>query len=143
MQVADTGPSPRVCRLAYDSARSVAVLFGGFGNDGDVFDTWEWDGVVWREVEDIGPSLRQAGGMVGTVDDVLLFGGSGEGGLLGDTWAWDGERWRQRQDIGPSPRHSPAMAWDASRDRPVLFGGQAPTGTSLVAGDTWEAFEES
>jgi hypothetical protein len=50
--------------------------------------------------------------------------------------------WQQRQDIGPSPRHTPAMAWDAARDRAVLFGGVFPNPTSsLMVGDTWEAFE--
>jgi hypothetical protein len=169
VQVADTGPTPRVPLLTYDSARNVVVLFGGTGPAARQVlslafdsvrervvlfggrdttnlelqkDTWEWDGVVWKEVQDIGPSPRQGSGMVGTGDDVLLFGGSNEAGLLGDTWAWDGEHWRQRQDIGPSPRHSPGMAWDAGRDRVVLFGGVSPNPTaSLLVGDTWEAFE--
>jgi kelch motif-containing protein len=35
VQVADTGPTPRVPMLTYDSARNVVVLFGGTGEDGD------------------------------------------------------------------------------------------------------------
>jgi hypothetical protein len=144
-QLTNTGPAARqVLSLAFDSVRERVVLFGGRDTTNLELqkDTWEWDGVVWKEVQDIGPSPRQGSGMVGTGDDVLLFGGSNEAGLLGDTWAWDGEHWRQRQDIGPSARHSPGMAWDAGRDRVVLFGGVSPNPTaSLLVGDTWEAFE--
>ncbi len=31
--------------IAYDSVRERYVLFGGFGVDGVLGDTWEWDGV--------------------------------------------------------------------------------------------------
>ena len=80
--------------------------------------------------------------MVGSDDGLLLFGGTDGVDLFGDTWTWDGEHWRQRQDIGPSARHTPAMAWDAARDRAVLFGGVSPNPAgSLMVGDTWEAFE--
>ena len=79
---------------------------------------------------------------------MLLFGGqslnnSGFEMFLGDTWAWDGARWRQRQDFGPDPRMSHALAWDAARNRIVLFGGwfRSNAGERLF-GDTWEAFEK-
>jgi len=44
--------------------------------------------------------------------------------------------WTQRQDVGPQPRVGHAMAYDATRKRVVLVGGD-----SLTAGllrDTWE-----
>jgi hypothetical protein len=191
--------------LTYDSARNVVVLFGGTGEDGDVFDTWEWDGeawtqiedegpqapwftsnvvydaarqvtvlesglassfagrgtwtwdgsawmqltnkcgwdgVVWKEVQNIGPSARQGSGIVGTGDDVLLFGGPTRLG-------WSETPGRGTASTGASGRTSarfrgnpPGMAWDAGRDRVVLFGGVSPNPTaSLLVGDTWEAFE--
>src|SRR5262249_32272141 len=43
--------------------------------------------------------------------------------------------WTQRQDVGPSPRFGHAMAYDTSRHRSVLFGGDAGAGALL--GDTW------
>ena len=145
-QLADTGPSARqVFSLAFDGARQRVVLFGGRDNTDFLLrqDTWEWDGALWKQVENAGPSLRNGAAMVGTSDDVLLFGGSDGNAVLGDTWAWDGQHWRQRQNMGPPPRHTPAMAWDAARDRAVLFGGVSPNpGGSLMVGDTWEAFEE-
>ena len=46
--------------------------------------------------------------------------------------------WTQKQDAGPSARQFPAMAYDSSRGRTVLFGGG--TGTTALTGlnDTWE-----
>jgi len=44
--------------------------------------------------------------------------------------------WTQKQDIGPKPRTAHCMAFDAARNRSVLFGG-----TAFAAGifnDTWE-----
>src|SRR5215208_3728886 len=42
--------------------------------------------------------------------------------------------WTQKQDIGPSPRVQHEMAYDAARQRVVLFGGQ----TDISLNDTWE-----
>jgi hypothetical protein len=38
--------------LAYDKQRDRIVLFGGRKGwpDGDLNDTWEWDGTSWRQV---------------------------------------------------------------------------------------------
>jgi hypothetical protein len=43
--------------------------------------------------------------------------------------------WTQRPDARPAGRIFPAMTFDASRDRVVLFGGQVAGGTN--AADTW------
>jgi hypothetical protein len=45
------GPAPRATgQLVYDDKRDRLVLFGGRNRwpDGDLNDTWEWDGAVWR-----------------------------------------------------------------------------------------------
>ncbi len=43
--------------------------------------------------------------------------------------------WTQKEDIGPSPRYGHAMAYEAARQRVVLFGGSG--GTSPLFNDTW------
>jgi len=43
--------------------------------------------------------------------------------------------WTQKQDVGPSARWGHAMAYDAVRQRTVLFGGD--DGTGAVLRDTW------
>lgn len=47
-------PSVRVAHaMAYDQARSVVVLFGGYNpNDDDLtnfYETWEYDGITWGQ----------------------------------------------------------------------------------------------
>lgn len=44
--------------------------------------------------------------------------------------------WTQKQDIGPKPRMSHRMAFDATRNLTVLFGGTALAGG--LFNDTWE-----
>jgi hypothetical protein len=67
---------------------------------------------------------------------VVLFRGSSlQGAPLRDTWQWDGENWTQLDDIGPPARFGGAMAYDATRDRVVLFAG---TDDTAIFGDTWE-----
>jgi hypothetical protein len=143
-QVADVGP-PQVAyyALAYDSSRERVIHFGGLTTPGFVAlsgDTWEWDGTLWEQVADFGPNPRYGPAMAGN----LLLGGYADGNYFRDTWSWDGEHWRQRQDIGPSPRGFSGMAWDSSRNRAVLFGGQfygPMTSTTQYFGDTWESVE--
>jgi len=43
--------------------------------------------------------------------------------------------WTQKQDVGPGARWGHAMAYDASRQRTILFGGDA--GGGAVRGDSW------
>ncbi|MAG57956.1 MAG: hypothetical protein CMJ83_16855 [Planctomycetes bacterium] len=72
---------------------------------------------------------------------VVMFGGSALFGttsvVVSDTWEWDGVTWLARNvSPAPSARSMSAMAYDAARQRTVLFGGGSPTGATL--GDTWE-----
>jgi hypothetical protein len=47
--------------------------------------------------------------------------------------------WTQKENFGPSPRYGHAMAYDAARQRVVLFGGGVPEGAVIRAlNDTWE-----
>jgi hypothetical protein len=43
--------------------------------------------------------------------------------------------WTQKDDIGPRPRASSAMSFDPSRERLILFGGDA---AATLLRDTWE-----
>jgi len=123
-------PSSRLYHaMAYDSARRVTVLFGGYCNG----DTWELDGTTWTQRAVSGPTGRAGHAMAydAARGVTVLFGGCGNG----DTWEWDGTTWTQRSTTGPSPRWLHAMAYDSTRGVTVLFGGLA--GSSLK-GDTWE-----
>jgi hypothetical protein len=111
------------------------VLFGSAGLN----DTWEWDGQIWIQVSNIGPSPRVNHAM--TYDAArkrtVLFGGERSTGAevlhFADTWEWNGEYWTQVSDTGPSARSEHAMTYDTSISRVVLHGGAGDT-----RGETWE-----
>jgi len=125
--------------MAYDSNRSVCVLFSGYTQvTGLPGDTWEWDGTAWtlRTVFGAPPRKVHAMAFDSSRAKTVLFGGTNDDGYLGDTWEWDGNSWMDRGTTGPSARYSHAMAYDSNRGKTVLFGGYNPTG--LWLSDTWE-----
>ncbi len=146
-------PSPRNSHaLSYDAARQRVVLFGGRSEDDDELqDTWEWDGASWSEAATSAgaPPARRAHALAydAAREQVVLFGGLGEGDdELSDTWTWDGAAWTDvTPDEGsPAARQGHALAYDAVRERVVLFGGIAEPLNFF--GDTWtwdgETWEE-
>lgn len=77
--------------MTYDTAKGVAVLFGGHNGGGDLADTWLWNGANWMQV---GLAVAPLGrGWASMAYDnshrrVVLVDGvnSGGPGYLGDTW---------------------------------------------------------
>jgi hypothetical protein len=145
VQVADIGPAPFVyAAMAFDSKRNVAVFYTSDLN-GTAWATWEWDGESWTQVEDTGPQAAQA--VFQLVYDAarevtILEGGSVAGATsfytpVG-TWQWDGISWTQVSDVGPPARALTGLAYDASRERVVLFGGANLDPGSTLEPDTWE-----
>ena len=123
--------------MASDAARGRIVMFGGgpFPRRPGPWatDTWEWDGLAWRQVATVGP-LGRVSAMVydAARRHVLMFGGVGapageqrDQPDYGDTWAWDGTSWRKLSDAGPSPRNRHAMAFDRKAGVVLLYGGEA------------------
>lgn len=115
--------------LAYDEVRGVVVLFGGFTGSSYRGDTWEWDGETWTLRSTTGPPARSRHGM--TFDSArgvtVLFGGTSSTFLnfsvLDDSWEWDGRQWTSATVVAPPGRASPAMAFDRTIGKTVLFGG--------------------
>jgi hypothetical protein len=65
---------------------------------------------------------------------VVLFGGARDTRWLADTWLWDGIRWNSASPANSPPsRVGAGMAYDATSEKVVLFGGWA----QFVLGDTW------
>ncbi len=141
--------------MAYDRARGVTVLFGGYYYDSSILcdwapcntiqyysDTWEWDGSRWTERIVTGPSPRA--GHVMAYDAVrqviVLFGGDTGTTRMDDTWEWDGQAWTQRTPVTvPPARAHAAMAFDPARGVCVLFGGVTSVDLGLpYLSDTWE-----
>jgi hypothetical protein len=66
-----------------------------------------------------------------------LFGGRDGAVEFADTWEWDGQTWAPKTPAtSPAARWGHALAYDAARQRVVLFGGRNVLSTPF--GDTWE-----
>ena len=140
-EVTPAGPKPSLRwshSMTYDSAREVVVLFGGAseGPQGNLNDTWEFDGVAWSEVSltNPAPQAREAHSMGydSVRGRVVMFGGL-DGSSLGDTWEFDGLDWENvTPPSNPQARYSAALVSLGSRL--VLFGGYMG---SSAYGDTW------
>ncbi|MBI4866058.1 MAG: hypothetical protein HY816_03815 [Candidatus Wallbacteria bacterium] len=133
--------SRQYARSVYDAKRGRVVLFGGENLGTPLGDSWEWDGLVWREpVLAAGPSARSK--MAFAFDEsrkvAVLFGGTANGTTaLGETWEYDGSAWTQKSPAtSPQALAGAAMAYDPARKVVLLFGG-APLPAAPVA-ETWE-----
>ncbi|MEW5988276.1 MAG: kelch repeat-containing protein [Chloroflexota bacterium] len=129
--------------MAYDTARGVAVLFGGYSNGVELNDTWEWISQTrtWVERQPAHrPPVHYGHAMAydAARGVTVLFGGLGDNVVyLNDTWIWDGNDWTQVfSATAPAARWLHAMAYDAQREVTVLFGGEGWPATALS--DTWE-----
>jgi hypothetical protein len=139
-------PSPRgfnTQAMAYDAAIGKVILFGGYGVDGFLGDTWVWDGKAktWTQLfPATSPSPRgTALAYDSNTHQVVIFGGQNQDEgfrFLGDTWTFDGTDWTQQFPASsPSPRANFPMAYDLNIGEVVLYGGFSESAAAL--GDTW------
>lgn len=124
--------------MAYDSARQVVVLFGGFDGTNWWNDTWEWNGLTW--------TLRSFGGPPPQTDGIMvydrarsrcvLFGGqSFQPSLSNQTWEWDGTTWSLRSLVGPAAGPLPSGAYHAGLARTIALSYGQPA--RQWDGTTW------
>ncbi|MBE7455469.1 MAG: hypothetical protein HS102_02390 [Planctomycetia bacterium] len=112
----DPSPPPRTGHaMAYDSARGVTVLFGGWDGSYDG-ETWEWDGTSWSLRVDSGPVPREDHAMAyDSARGVTVLFGGWNGSYLGDTWSgmgWPGRcaRWTGLLRAKTTPWRTTALA---------------------------------
>jgi len=85
-----SGPSQRnEAVMSYDSARGVAILVGGHGENIIYGDTWEWNGNSWTHRSNAGLTPHSGPGMAyeGARQMTVLFGGW-DGTYFDDTWEY-------------------------------------------------------
>jgi hypothetical protein len=160
--IAGSNPSAR-CQLGmvYRESTGTILLFGGGNANGhtdgttvskSLGDTWELDPAAktWTLLSPAtSPSVRHDFGMVwdSSREKVVLFGGmqidivGATGVPKQDVWDWDPgtATWNERIASGtkPSPRAGHAMAFDASRNLVVVFGG-LDMATAGMKNDLWD-----
>jgi hypothetical protein len=114
-------------RTAYDVVRQRVVMMTAYGAKPG---TWEWDGAQWSERR---PTTVPNFGF----GDAIAYDLARRNTVLFTrawTWTWDGVDWTLHPGVLPS-RDSSAMAYDAARQRVVLFGGYGADGP---LDETWE-----
>lgn len=131
---------------AYDARRGRTVLFGGIRGSVPRDDTWEFDGVTWRQIPPASSPPARAEHVMAydsIRDRIVMFGGASTmGTLLGDTWEYDGTSWTLLNTAqAPSPRSNSTMTFDPIRGDLVLVGGWTDVGMTnevwTLAGSTW------
>jgi hypothetical protein len=131
--------------LCYDEVRGKTILFGG-----GIFpripgpwatDTWQWDGVKWKQIATTGPTGRVTTMVYDAArNEILLFGGVGAPvnnvqPKFSDTWIWNGIQWKKAADSGPSPRSRHTLVFDTRNKKIILYGGENDNGPLA---DMWE-----
>ncbi len=129
----DARPSNRSSTsMVFDSVRNEVLLFGGKNTDGNLNDTWAWNGTAWTDkTPATSPSTRTRASMAFDVarSEVVLFGGR----YKNDTWTWNGTSWTEESPTSnPPSRESSSMAYDPVRQVVVL----CVSGNGTL--ETWE-----
>jgi hypothetical protein len=130
--------------MAYDGARQRTVLYGGQQSGTGVYPTttWLWDGTAWQSLATTpnpGQRLNHAMAYDSARQRVVLFGGSlvPSTPFSAQTWEWNGAAWTlMAPSASPPGRQGGCMAYDAVRQRMVLFGGLNAAFAKM--NDTWE-----
>jgi len=139
-----TSPEARVYpAMAFDPVSNKVILFGGLGVNGDLNDTWAFDGTNWTLIETaVAPPARNGATMAfdrGT-RKLVMFGGFDVDQYLQDTWVWDGATatWTEAQMQVPPPKATGAMLFtDPVSGKAMMFGGYNSANTIPVYSTTW------
>ena len=131
-------PARSSSALAFDSARSEVVLFGGAASANRFADTWVWNGTTWTQRTPAASPPKRYGHVLAfdsSRNETVLFAGQ-DILMLNDTWVWNGTAWSQRSPASaPSVRIYPTAAFDTRTNEVFLFGGVNATTTRFA--DTW------
>ena len=129
--------------MAYDPVSEKVVLFGGLGINGNLNDTWLFDGTNWTEVATaVAPPVRNGASMAFdvTTRKLVMFGGFDVNQYLQDTWVWDGANstWTQVPMKSSPPKATGAMLFsDPITGRAMMFGGYNSSQVIPVDSVTW------
>ena len=132
--------------MDYDPVDQYVLLFGGYENASAApsSDSWTFANGHWTELDIGGPPARYAAMMTWDAGDgyMLLYGGIDESTtpytLYNDTWTFVHGAWTEVFPSSiPPARWRGAMAYDASDNYTVLFGGTPSELTDSPMKDTW------
>tara|TARA_R110002096_G_scaffold24181_17_gene76370 strand:+ start:351 stop:2387 length:2037 start_codon:yes stop_codon:yes gene_type:complete len=128
-------------RATADHTGSLVLRFGGAFNGQTSFGQAlvSWDGSNWQTLSTGGPPPRSDLAMWSMSTATYVFGGQDPtGAMLSDTWRWNGVSWTQLATAaGPSARMESAIAFHATQNHALLFGGTDTAPPYGALGGTW------
>jgi len=125
---------PLPAPMVYDPVRNALLMLIGDANT-HVVDLWQWNGTAWTSVTTPPAGDPPSAIALFGTNDILMMDGRASAGATMATWRWNGTTWTNLGITGPPSRFVSRMAWDASRNQLVLFGGMNASGNGM--GDTW------
>ena len=127
--------------MAFDGIRNVAVLYGGTTGSNE---TWNWDGNAWtlRQVVAIGNRRGHQLAFDAARGVVMAFGGDAgwatNASLDDAVNTWNGATWTTvAGPLRPIARNGAAFAYDTSRRRLVMYGGNV-NNANAPSQEMWE-----
>jgi hypothetical protein len=148
LNLAREPPARDLANMVWDARGNYLLLFGGYGSQQYLNDTWIFVGGTWYDVSSpsSAPTARYGASMAYdySLGEVVLFGGESAYSTLNDTWTFSDGLWTELYPSGtngPSPRLYATFAWNpliAGVGGDVLFGGYSPFGPQPLLGDEWE-----
>lgn len=129
--------------MAYDPVSKKIVLFGGFSDNGNLNDTWTFDGNQWTQVATtVAPPVRNGASMAfdRKTRKLVLFGGFDTNRFLHDTWVWDGasSTWTQvPMDKAPAHATGAQLFTDPLSGDAMMFGGYNANRRVPAFNKTW------
>jgi hypothetical protein len=127
--------------MLYDTQHKQIVLLSASSNG--LEGVWSWNGKEWKLSPIPGPPAREAAAAIYDTqrNRIVLFGGIGtrsQDDRLGDLWEWNGKLWEQRDSPANNTRDHHYMAFDESRGRAVVYGGQPTDRSWLTDTSEWD-----
>jgi hypothetical protein len=130
--------------MTYDPVSKRVIMFGGFGANGNLNDTWAFDGTNWTKLKtNSAPPVRNGASMAfdRPSSKIVMFGGFDVNTYLQDTWIFDGatSTWTQAQLTKSPPRATGAMLFtDPLSGNAMMFGGYNANNVVPVYNNTWQ-----
>lgn len=119
--------------MAWDSDRSVVVMYGGRGSS-QYSDMWDWNGNFWQPTPNAaGPGIRTFHDLVYDEARSRLVLMGNYSGSTSETWEWDAMAGWTLMSATQLARSNMKAVYDSSRRRVVMFGG---SNFALMTGPT-------
>ncbi|HEX8412169.1 MAG TPA: kelch repeat-containing protein [Thermoanaerobaculia bacterium] len=145
LETANRPPSRHFASMAYDRVRDRVVLFGGYRFQADnrtiepLYDTWEFDGTNWTEIQKVGPSVDKPLMSYDVARNQLILLGINTT-FQTQMYRWDVETssWKAvTPEKLPTCVHEATLDYQFHNERLVLVGGVCSSQTSPIE-ETWE-----